>query len=71
MLACAACGRAYKARALTPWSLSTATCPSCGGDLSVVAVKRPIDGQPPPRGRFVPHTVARDQLAQRLNGLGA
>jgi uncharacterized protein YbaR (Trm112 family) len=71
MLACAACGRAYKARALTPWSLSTATCPSCGGDLSVVAAKRPIEGQPPVGGRFVPHSAAREQLSQRLTGLGA
>jgi hypothetical protein len=71
MLACVDCGRSYKARALNPWSLSTATCPSCGGDLLVAAAKQPIEGQPPAGGRFVPRSAAREPLAQRLTGLGA
>ena len=70
MLACSSCGRAFNARALNPWSLSTATCPTCGGDLTVKARKQPItatSGQ----GRFVKRPAPRDDLARRLSGLGA
>ena len=70
MLACSSCGRAFNARALNPWSLSTATCPTCGGDLAVTARKQPITAQPS-QGRFVKRTAPRDELPQRLSGLGA
>jgi len=70
MLACAACGRSYNARALDPWSLSTATCPGCGGELAVTARKRPIAATPD-TGRFVRAQVREEQLSQRLTGLGA
>jgi hypothetical protein len=71
MLACATCGRAYKARALNPWSLSTATCPSCGGDLSVAAAKPTIPSQPSTERRFTTRPSSREGLTQRLTGLGA
>ncbi len=70
MLACSYCGRAFNARALNPWALSTATCPTCGGDLAVKARKRPISAKTT-QGRFVRQPTSRDDLAQRLSGLGA
>ena len=70
MLACSCCGRAFNARALNPWSLSTATCPTCGSDLTVRARKRPATGKTAP-ARYVSRPTARDDLAQRLSGLGA
>jgi DNA-directed RNA polymerase subunit RPC12/RpoP len=70
MLACSSCGRAFNARALNPWSLSTATCPTCGGDLAVKARKRPITAKTT-QGRFTSRPAPRDDLAQRLSGLGA
>lgn len=70
MLACSSCGRAFNARALNPWSLSTATCPTCGGDLTVMARKRPITAKSA-QGRFAPRQKPTDELASRLSGLGA
>lgn len=70
MLACSSCGRAFNARALNPWSLSTATCPTCRGELTVTARKQPITARPT-TGRIVPRSASRDELAQRLTGLGA
>jgi hypothetical protein len=71
MLACEACGRAYKARALTPWSLSTATCPRCGGDLAVVAGPASASATPPTARRYVHAATPHDRLSQRVSGLGA
>ncbi|HWV86064.1 MAG TPA: hypothetical protein VNZ62_11520 [Capillimicrobium sp.] len=70
MLACAACGRSYNARALDPWSLSTATCPGCRGELAVTPRKHPITATAD-AGRFVRAQVREEQLSQRLTGLGA
>jgi hypothetical protein len=70
MLACSSCGRAFNARALNPWSLSTATCPTCGGDLTVTARKRPITAKTA-QGRFSTRPSSSNELAQRLSGLGA
>jgi hypothetical protein len=70
MLACSTCGRAFNARALNPWSLSTATCPTCGGDLTVTARKRPIAARTT-QGRFVSRPTSTEELTHRLSGLGA
>ena len=70
MLACAACGRSYNARALDPWSLSTATCPCCRGELTVAPRKRPIAATPATE-RFARSQVREGRLESRLTGLGA
>jgi hypothetical protein len=70
MLACSSCGRAFNARALNPWSLSTATCPTCGGDLTVTARKRPIAATSQ-QSRFAKRPTQGDYLARRLSGMGA
>ncbi|MBX5440037.1 MAG: hypothetical protein IRZ32_00765 [Solirubrobacteraceae bacterium] len=70
MLACAACGRSYNARALDPWSLSTATCPCCRGDLTVAPRTRPSPASRTP-GRFSRARVREEPLTPRLTGLRA
>jgi predicted RNA-binding Zn-ribbon protein involved in translation (DUF1610 family) len=71
MLACSSCGRAFNARVLDPLSLSTASCPGCGGELLNRPAQRRLTGQPS-RGRFIPGATHLPQvsLEQRLTGLG-
>jgi len=71
MLACSSCGRAFNARVLDPLSLSTATCPGCGGELQNRPSKRRITGQPP-RAQLIPGATRASNvpLNQRLTGLG-
>lgn len=69
MLACGSCGRAWNARVLDPRSLSTATCPGCGGELHVRPPTRRIAGQPA-QGRFAKPAPGKKHLEERLTGLG-